>query len=480
MTTKNKKAVENLEKTLTKSNVVDTAEQLELLVERVKKAQKIYSKFSQEQVDKIFKAAATAADKARIPLAKMAVEETGMGVLEDKIIKNHFASEYIYNKHKNAKTCGIIKENKADGIKIVAEPLGVIAGIVPTTNPTSTAIFKSLIALKTRNAIIFSPHPRATKSTIAAAKIVLDAAVKAGAPEDIIGWIDVPSIELSSQLMKHRSISCILATGGPGMVTAAYSSGNPALGVGPGNVQVIMDRGIDYEDAVKKIIIGRTFDNGIICSGEQAVFIPKEDFNKVLDLFRKNGVFVVEDEASIKKFADTIFPENGPINRKIVGQSVQTIAKLADVEVPEGTRMILIKARAIGKGNGEPLCREKMCPVMITAPYDTFEDAIKLAQSDLEYEGKGHTASIHSNDMEHVRYAGENLTVSRLIVNQSSSTGAGGSLYNGFAPTTTLGCGSWGNNSISENLNYTHLINVSQIGLYNKDKKVPTDEEIWA
>ena len=245
MTTKNKKAVENLEKTLTKSNVVDTAEQLELLVERVKKAQKIYSKFSQEQVDKIFKAAATAADKARIPLAKMAVEETGMGVLEDKIIKNHFASEYIYNKHKNAKTCGIIKENKADGIKIVAEPLGVIAGIVPTTNPTSTAIFKSLIALKTRNAIIFSPHPRATKSTIAAAKIVLDAAVKAGAPEDIIGWIDVPSIELSGQLMQHKDIACILATGGPGMVKAAYSSGKPALGVGAGNTPAIIDETAD-------------------------------------------------------------------------------------------------------------------------------------------------------------------------------------------------------------------------------------------
>ena len=480
MTTKSKKTVENLEKTLNKSSLVDSAEQLELLIERAKKAQKIFATFTQEQVDAIFKAAATAADKARIPLARLAHEETGMGVLEDKIIKNHFASEYIYNKHKHAKTCGVIKEDKANGIKVVAEPLGVIAGIVPTTNPTSTAIFKSLIALKTRNAIIFSPHPRATKSTIAAAKVVYEAAVKAGAPEDIIGWIDVPSIELSSQLMQHPNIACILATGGPGMVKAAYSSGNPALGVGPGNVQVIMDRGIDYEDAVKKIIIGRTFDNGIICSGEQAVFIPKEDFNKVLDLFRKNGVFVVEDEASIKKFADTIFPENGPINRKIVGQSVQTIAKLADVEVPEGTRMILIKARAIGKDNGEPLCREKMCPVMITAPYDTFEDAIKLAQSDLEYEGKGHTASIHSNDMEHVRYAGENLTVSRLIVNQSSSTGAGGSLYNGFAPTTTLGCGSWGNNSISENLNYTHLINVSQIGLYNKDKKVPTDEEIWA
>ena len=335
-----------------------------------------------------------------------------------------------------------------------------------------------MFAIKGQNAIIIAPHPRAEHVNKYVVDLFREILKKHNAPVDLIQTIEKSSIDATNELMKK--VDVVVATGGGGMVKAAYSSGHPALGVGPGNVQVIMDRGIDYEDAVKKIITGRTFDNGIICSGEQAVFIPKEDFNKVLDLFRKNGVFVVEDEAYIKKFADTIFPENGPINRKIVGQSVQTIAKLADVDVPEGTRMILIKARAIGKGNGEPLCREKMCPVMITAPYDTFEDAIKLAQSDLEYEGKGHTASIHSNDMEHVRYAGEHLTVSRLIVNQPSSTGAGGSLYNGFAPTTTLGCGSWGNNSISENLNYTHLINVSQIGLYNKDKKVPTDEEIWA
>lgn len=264
MTTKNKKTVEHLEKTLTKSSLVDSAEQLELLIERAKKAQKIYSTFTQEQVDAIFKAAATAADKARIPLARLAHEETGMGVLEDKIIKNHFASEYIYNKHKNAKTCGIIKEDKANGIKVVAEPLGVIAGIVPTTNPTSTAIFKSLIALKTRNAIIFSPHPRATKSTIEAARIVLEAAVKAGAPEDIIGWIDIPSIDLSNQLMKHRDIACILATGGPGMVTAAYSSGNPALGVGPGNAAAVIDETADIKMAVSSILMSKTFDNGMI------------------------------------------------------------------------------------------------------------------------------------------------------------------------------------------------------------------------
>ena len=282
MTTKSKKNVEKLEETLNaKSGLVDNAEQLELLIERVSKAQKLYSTFSQEQVDKIFKAAATAADKARIPLARMAVEETGMGILEDKIIKNHFASEYIYNKHKHAKTCGIIKEDRANGTKTVAEPLGVIAGIVPTTNPTSTAIFKSLIALKTRNAIIFSPHPRAKDSTIAAAKIVLEAAVKAGAPEDIIGWIDVPSIELSSQLMKHHSIACILATGGPGMVTAAYSSGNPALGVGPGNAAAVIDETADIKMAVSSIIMSKTFDNGMICASEQSVVVVDSVYEEV-------------------------------------------------------------------------------------------------------------------------------------------------------------------------------------------------------
>jgi acetaldehyde dehydrogenase / alcohol dehydrogenase len=289
MTTKNKKTVENLEKALNQSTVVDSAEKLEMLIARVKKAQKIYSNFTQEQVDAIFKAAATAADKARIPLAKMAVEETGMGVLEDKIIKNHFASEYIYNKHKNVKTCGIIKEDKANGIKTVAEPLGVIAGIVPTTNPTSTAIFKSLIALKTRNAIIFSPHPRATKCTIEAAKIVLEAAVKAGAPEDIIGWIDIPSIDLSNQLMKHPDIACILATGGPGMVKAAYSSGNPALGVGPGNAAAVIDETADIKMAVSSILMSKTFDNGMICASEQSVVVVDKVYEEVKKEFIYRG-----------------------------------------------------------------------------------------------------------------------------------------------------------------------------------------------
>ena len=459
-------------------NEICAEELINSLVEKARKAQQEFESFSQEQTDAIVKEIGKVVYDRAEELARMTVDETKMGVYEDKVAKCHGKSKCIWNSLKGKKSVGIIEENKETGIIKVAKAKGVIGAVTPVTNPVVTPMCNIMFAIKGQNAIIIAPHPRAEHVNKYVVDLFREILKKHNAPVDLIQTIEKSSIDATNELMKK--VDVVVATGGGGMVKAAYSSGHPALGVGPGNVQVIMDRGIDYEDAVKKIITGRTFDNGIICSGEQAVFIPKEDFSNVLDLFRKNGTFVVEDEASIKKFADTIFPENGPISRKIVGQSVQTIAKLADVDVPEGTRMILIKARAIGKGSGEPLCREKMCPVMITAPYDTFEDAVRLAQSDLEYEGKGHTASIHSNDMEHVRYAGEYLTVSRLIVNQPSSTGAGGSLYNGFAPTTTLGCGSWGNNSISENLNYTHLINISQIGLYNKDKKVPTDEEIWA
>lgn len=459
-------------------NEISAEELINSLVEKAHKAQQEFESFSQEQTDAIVKEIGKVVYDRAEELAKMTVDETQMGVYADKVAKCHGKSKCIWNSLRGKKSVGIIDEDKETGIIKVAKAKGVVGAVTPVTNPVVTPMCNIMFAIKGQNAIIIAPHPRAEHVNKYVVDLFREILKKHNAPVDLIQTIEKSSIDATNELMKK--VDVVVATGGGGMVKAAYSSGHPALGVGPGNVQVIMDRGIDYEDAVKKIITGRTFDNGIICSGEQAVFIPKEDFSNVLDLFRKNGTFVVEDEATIKKFADTIFPENGPINRKIVGQSVQTIAKLADVDVPESTRMILIKARAIGKDNGEPLCREKMCPVMITAPYDTFEDAVKLAQSDLEYEGKGHTASIHSNDMEHVRYAGEHLTVSRLIVNQPSSTGAGGSLYNGFAPTTTLGCGSWGNNSISENLNYTHLINISQIGLYNKDKKVPTDEEIWA
>ena len=459
-------------------NEISAEELINSLVEKAHKAQQEFESFSQEQTDAIVKEIGKVVYDRAEELAKMTVDETQMGVYADKVVKCHGKSKCIWNSLRGKKSVGIIDKDKETGIIKVAKAKGVVGAVTPVTNPVVTPMCNIMFAIKGQNAIIIAPHPRAEHVNKYVVDLFREILKKHNAPVDLIQTIEKSSIDATNELMKK--VDVVVATGGGGMVKAAYSSGHPALGVGPGNVQVIMDRRIDYEDAVKKIIVGRTFDNGIICSGEQAVFIPKEDFSNVLDLFRKNGTFVVEDEATIKKFADTIFPKNGPISRKIVGQSVQTIAKLAGVDVPEGTRMILIKARAIGKGSGEPLCREKMCPVMITAPYDTFEDAVKLAQSDLEYEGKGHTAAIHSNDMEHVRYAGEHLTVSRLIVNQSSSTGAGGSLYNGFAPTTTLGCGSWGNNSISENLNYTHLINVSQIGLYNKDKKIPTDEEIWA
>ncbi len=334
--------VEKLEKDLAAGTLVDSAESLELLIQKVNKAQRIFATYSQEQVDKIFKAAATAADKARIPLAKMAVEETGMGVLEDKIMKNHFAAEYIYNKHKNTKTCGIIDNDKENGVKIVAEPLGVLAGIVPTTNPTSTAIFKSLIALKTRNGIIFSPHPRAQKSTIAAAKVVLDAAVAAGAPEDIIGWIDVASIELSGQLMKHNDIACILATGGPGMVNAAYSSGNPALGVGPGNTSAVIDETADIEMAVSSVLMSKTFDNGMICASEQSIVVVDSVYDAVKAELEKRGAYLMSEDEMNKLIAlPFIDPQRGTAHPKIVGQSAHTIAELAGFSVPQNAKVLV-------------------------------------------------------------------------------------------------------------------------------------------
>ena len=336
--------IENLEKTLNKDEKVESLEQLEVMISKVKKAQKIYSKYSQEQVDKIFKAAATAADKARIKLAKLAVEETKMGIMEDKVIKNHFVSEYVYNKHKNTKTCGIIQEDVINGVKIFAEPLGILAGIVPTTNPTSTAIFKSLIALKTRNAIIFSPHPRAKKCTIEAAKIVLEAAIQAGAPENIISWIDTPSIELSNALMKHPLIDCILATGGSGMVKVAYSSGKPALGVGAGNAPAIIDETADIKTAVSSILLSKTFDNGMICASEQSVIIASDIYEEVKKEFIYRGAYILtEDEA--QKVSKIILTEKGGVNPNIVGQSAYKIAQMAGVEVPENAKFLLENKR---------------------------------------------------------------------------------------------------------------------------------------
>ena len=465
MVVKNKKNVERLEKALKQSCEVSTVEQLESLISRVKKAQKIYATFSQEKVDKIFKAAATAADKARIPLAKMAVEETGMGVLEDKIIKNHFASEYIYNKHKNAKTCGIIKEDKVNGTKIFAEPLGVLAGIIPTTNPTSTAIFKSLIALKTRNAIIFSPHPRAKACTIAAAKIVLEAAVKAGAPEDIIGWIDVPSIELSSMLMNHPSIDCILATGGPGMVKAAYSSGNPALGVGPGNTSAIIDETADIKMAVSSILMSKTFDNGMICASEQSVVVVESVYEAVKKEFEYRGAYLV-NAAEEKKMMDLPFidPKRGTAHPSIVGQSAHKIAELSGFEIPEDSKVLLAERPKVDWE--DPFSREKLSPILTMYKAKNFEQAAEMAYELVSKGGAGHTAVLYTDERskERINSYAEKMPACRVLINSPSSQGGIGDLYNfKLEPSLTLGCGSWGGNAVSGNVGVENLLNYKTV-----------------
>ncbi len=447
------------------TELVETAEQLDALVDRVVAAQKEFATFTQEQVDKIFKAAATAADKARIPLAKMAAEETGMGVVEDKIIKNHYASEYIYNKHKNTKTCGVIEEDKANGIKIVAEPLGVLAGIVPTTNPTSTAIFKSLISLKTRNGIIFSPHPRAKECTIKAAKLVLDAAIKAGAPKDIIGWIDVPSIELSGQLMKHKKIACILATGGPGMVAAAYSSGNPALGVGPGNTSAVIDETADIKMAVSSVLMSKTFDNGMICASEQSVVVVDSIYEEVKKEFAYRGAHIMS-EAEKQKLIDFGFidPNRGTAHPKIVGQPAYEIAKMAGFEVSENTKVLIGERETLDWA--DPFSREKLSPILAMYRASSFEEAAEMAYTLVSKGGAGHTSVLYTDERKKDRidaYA-KKMPSCRVLINQPSSQGGIGDLYNfRMEPSLTLGCGSWGKNSVSGNVGVMNLLNYKRV-----------------
>ena len=465
MTTKSSKIVEELEKAYNNSDVVETLEQLETLIARVEKAQKEFETFSQEQVDAIFKASATAADKARIPLARMAVEETGMGVLEDKIIKNHYASEYIYNKHKDAKTCGIIREDKANGIKIVAEPLGVIAGVIPTTNPTSTAIFKALIALKTRNGIIFSPHPRAKRCTIAAAKLVLDAAVKAGAPRDIIGWIDVPSLELTNGLMTSPSIDCILATGGPGMVKAAYSSGNPALGVGPGNTPAVIDETADIKMAVSSILMSKTFDNGMICASEQSVIVVESIYEDVKKEFALRGAHLVSADEQ-QKLIDLPFidPKRGTAHPNIVGQSAYKIAQLAGFEVPESAKILLAERDVVDWE--DPFSREKLSPILTMYKAQNYEEAAEKAYELVLKGGAGHTAVLYTDERtsERIDHYAEKMPTCRVLVNSPSSQGGIGDLYNfKLEPSLTLGCGSWGKNAVSGNVGVENLLNYKTV-----------------
>ena len=463
MVVKSKSKVSAKKKSVQNSSIVDNAESLELLIERVKKAQKIYAEYTQEQVDAIFKAAATAADKARISLAKMAVEDTGMGLVEDKIIKNHYAAEYIFNKHKNAKTCGIISEDKENGIKVVAEPLGVIAGIIPTTNPTSTAIFKALIALKTRNAIIFSPHPRATNSTIAAAKLMLEAAIKAGAPKDIIGWIDVPSIQLSNQLMTHPSIDCILATGGPGMVKAAYSSGKPALGVGPGNTPAIIDETADVKMAVSSIIMSKTFDNGMICASEQSIICVKDLYEEVKKELEYRGAYILNQKEA-EKVAKIILTETGSVNPKIVGQPAYKIAEIAGLKVPKSVKVLVGEEKSVDISN--PFAHEKLSPILALYKAKDFEKAVDMAYDLVLLGGAGHTAVLYtdSRTQDRINYFAEKIPTCRLLINSPSSHGGIGDLYNfRLEPSLTLGCGSWGGNSVSGNVGVEHLLNYKTV-----------------
>lgn len=463
--TPNNKDTQNFEKPLNKPLTVDTAQQLELLIKKVKKAQEIYSSYTQDKVDKIFKAAAIAANKARIPLAKMATEETGMGVLEDKIIKNHFASEYIYNKNKNVKTCGIISEDKVNGIKTVAEPLGIIAGIIPTTNPTSTAIFKSLISLKTRNGIIFSPHPRAAKSTIEAAKTVLKAAVEAGAPEDIIGWIDTPSVELSGQLMKHKDIACILATGGLGMVNAAYSSGNPALGVGAGNTAAVIDETADIKMAVSSIIMSKTFDNGMICASEQSIIVVESIYEEVKKEFIYRGGYLLSKDEQ-KKLSDLPFIDlnKGAVHPDIVGQSAYKIADLCGFSIPINSK-ILIAERPFFDWD-DPFSREKLSPILTIYKAKNYISAVQIARELVLKGGAGHTAVLYTDERnsDRINYYAELMPACRIIINCPSSFGAIGDLYNfRLEPSLSLGCGSWGKNSISGNIGVKNLLNYKTV-----------------
>ena len=441
--------------------VIDSAEALEKALERVRAAQKKFAEYSQSQVDSIFKAAAAAADRQRIPLARLAVEETGMGVVEDKVIKNHYAAEYIYNAYRDTKTCGVIEEDKQYGITEIAEPIGVIAAVIPTTNPTSTAIFKTLLALKTRNGIIISPHPRAKGSTAEAAKTVLEAAVAAGAPEDIIVWIDKPSLEMTNFIMKEADM--ILATGGPGMVRAAYSSGKPAIGVGAGNTPAVIDSSADITLAVNSIIHSKTFDNGMICASEQSVIVLDKVYKMVKKEFAERGCYFLDRDETNKVRKTVII--NGALNAKIVGQTAKTIAELAGVHVPDGTKILIGEVESVEPT--EEFAHEKLSPVLAMYKSKDTEDAFSKAERLIADGGYGHTSSIYLNpitEKEKLAEFARRMKTCRILVNTPSSQGGIGDLYNfKLSPSLTLGCGSWGGNSVSENVGVKHLLNIKTV-----------------
>ncbi len=443
-----------------KYEIVDSVEKLEAALIRARESQKIYAGFTQEQVDRIFFEASMAANRERIRLAKMAAAETGMGIVEDKVIKNHYASEYIYNAYKDVKTCGVIEEDKAFGVKRIAEPVGILAAVIPTTNPTSTAIFKTLLALKTRNGIVISPHPRAKNCTVEASKVVLEAAVKAGAPEDIISWIDIPSLEMTNHIMKQADL--ILATGGPGMVKAAYSSGKPAIGVGPGNTPAVIDSSADILLAVNSIIHSKTFDNGMICASEQSVIVTDDIYKKVKAEFARRGCYFLNDEET-EKIRSTIII-NGSLNAKIVGQSAAKIAALAGFEVPEKTKILIGEVESVDLS--EEFAHEKLSPVLAMYRAKTFTEALDKAERLIADGGFGHTASVYIDtaQKEKLDEFSARMKTCRILVNTPSSHGGIGDLYNfKLSPSLTLGCGSWGGNSISENVGVKHLLNIKTV-----------------
>ena len=442
--------------------VVTNAQELTQRINKLREAQRIFATYTQEQVDEIFRQAAIAANDNRIKLAKMAVAETGMGIVEDKVIKNHFAAEYIYNQYKDMKTCGVLEEDKTYGITKVAEPIGVIAAIVPTTNPTSTAIFKTLIALKTRNAIIISPHPRAKKATIEAAKIVLEAAVKAGAPEGIIGWIDEPSVELSQNVMRESDI--ILATGGPAMVKAAYSSGRPALGVGAGNTPAIIDETAHIKMAVNSILLSKTFDNGVICASEQSLVVLEQVYDEVKKELSERGAYILKGE-EVDKVRKVILNEKGGLNANIVGQSAYKIAEMAGVNVPESAKVLIGEVESVELE--EPFSHEKLSPILAMYKVKSYEEALEKAARLIELGGMGHTSILYTDQIkcrDRILQFGEKMKTARTLINMPASQGAIGDIFNfRLAPSLTLGCGSWGGNSVSENVGPKHLINIKSI-----------------
>ncbi|MFS8823366.1 bifunctional acetaldehyde-CoA/alcohol dehydrogenase, partial [Synechococcus sp. W60.2] len=441
---------------------VTNLEELEALIQQVKAAQAEYATFTQEQVDRIFHKAALAANNERIPLAKLAVEETGMGIVEDKVIKNHFASEYIYNKYKHEKTCGVIERDESFGYERIAEPVGLLAGIVPVTNPTSTTIFKALITLKTRNAIIFSPHPRAKRCTIAAAKVVKEAAEAAGAPVGLIGWIDEPTIELSQALMQHPEVKLILATGGPALVKAAYSSGHPSLGVGAGNTPAVIDASADIPTAVSSILLSKTFDNGMICASEQAVIVVEAVYEQVKAEFCHRGAYFLDPEQT--QAVRCLLLKDGRLNPAIVGQSVQTIAALAGIQVPEGTKLLIGEVDKVGPE--EPFSYEKLAPVLALYRAKDFHSAVDIAVQVVNFGGRGHTSVLYTDpaNRDDIAYFENALQTGRVLINTPSSLGAIGDLYNfRLDPSLTLGCGTWGGNSVSDNVGPRHLLNIKTV-----------------